>query len=71
MKKNILSINQELIIPIDPETYKRDVDYVVRTGDTLGKIAENYKVDLKKLMKDNNLKTSMIRIGEKLVIKYR
>ncbi len=71
LKNNIISINQELIIPIDPETYKRDVNYVVRTGDTLGKIAENYKVDLKKLMRDNNLKTSMIRIGEKLVIKYR
>lgn len=71
LRNNILSINQELIIPIDPETYKKDIDYTVKTGDTLGKIAANYKVDIKKLMDDNNLKTTMIRTGEKLLIKYR
>lgn len=71
LRNNILSINQELVIPIDPESYKRDVNYIVKTGDTLGKIAQSYKVDLKKLMNDNNLKTTMIRIGEKILIKYR
>ena len=71
LKSNIIRIGQQLIIPVDPENYKRDINYVVKTGDTLGKIAMNHKVDLKKLMNDNNLKTGMIKIGDKLVIKYR
>ena len=71
LKSNFLSINQELIIPIDPDIYKRPVNYTVKIGDTLAKIAQVHKIKLKKLMKDNALKTSMIRIGDKLVIKYQ
>lgn len=71
LSSNIIGINQELIIPIDPQTYKEDLNYTVKTGDTLTKIAQNFKIDLKKLMQDNNLQTSMIKIGEKLLIKYR
>lgn len=71
LKNNIIRIDQELIIPVDPQNYQKDVDYVVKSGDTLGKIARAFKVDLKKIMKDNKLKTSMIRIGEKLLIKFK
>jgi membrane-bound lytic murein transglycosylase D len=70
LKTNILSINQKLIIPIDPSMIKRDKIYFVKSGDSLGKIARFYKISLKKLMKDNNLKTSMIRIGDKIIVKY-
>ena len=71
LKTNLLSINQELIIPIDPDVYKRPINYIVKVGDTLNKIANNHKINFQKLMKDNNLKTSMIRIGDRLVINYR
>ncbi len=70
LKSNFLSINQKLIIPVDPATIKRDKIYFVKNGDSLGKIARAYKISLKKLMKDNNIKTSMIKIGDKIVVKY-
>ena len=71
LKSYMIKINQKLIVPIDPEVYKRPINYVVKVGDTLGRIAVSHKVDLKKLMNDNNLKTSMIQIGDKLVIKFK
>ncbi|MEA2049483.1 MAG: LysM peptidoglycan-binding domain-containing protein [Campylobacterota bacterium] len=71
LKSNILSINQELVIPADPETFNRPINYIVKVGDTLSKIASSHKIELKKLIKDNGLKTSMIRIGDKLVIKVK
>ena len=71
LKSNLLRINQELMIPIDPDVYKRPVNYVVKVGDTLGRIASMHNVEFKKLMKDNNLKTSMIRIGDELVINFK
>jgi len=71
LKTNILSINQHLIIPIDPDNYKRPKNYIVKAGDTLGKIAQNFKVPLKSIIKDNKLKTSMIHIGDKIVIKFQ
>lgn len=71
LKTNMLSINQELIIPIDPDVYKKSINYIVKIGDSLHKIASMHKIDLKKIMKDNNLKTSMIQIGDELVINFR
>ena len=71
LKNSRININQELIIPIDPDLYKRPINYVVKVGDSIGKIATKYSVNFKKLMKDNNLKTSMIKIGDKLVIKFK
>lgn len=70
LKSNILSINQHLVIPIDPDSYKRPKNYYVKKGDTLGKIARNFGISLKKLMKDNNLKSSVIRIGDKIVVNF-
>lgn len=71
LSSNFLKLKQELFIPIDPETYKRPINYIVKVGDTLGKIASVHKIDLDKLMKDNKLKTSTIRIGDKLVINFK
>jgi membrane-bound lytic murein transglycosylase D len=71
LKSNIIRVRQELLIPIDPDTYKTPINYTVKVGDTLGKIANAHKVKVSKLMKDNSLKTSQIRIGDKLVIKYK
>ena len=71
LKNNFLSINQELIIPINSDVYKKPIQYRVKMGDTLGKIASNYNVKSKQLMKDNNLKTSMIHIGDNIVINFK
>jgi len=71
LKSNFLRINQELTIPVDPEQYRTPFKYIVKVGDTLSSIANRYKVNFKKIMKDNNLKTSIIKTGDKLVIQYQ
>ncbi len=71
LKSNVLSINQKLIIPMDPEFAPKDDEiYIVKSGDTLSKIANDFKVDLKRLMKDNKISSSFINIGDKIVISY-
>lgn len=70
LKSNRLSINQKLIIPVAPEDLPRTPKiYLVKSGDTLAHIAKRHKINLSQLMKDNNKKTSLIRIGDKIVIK--
>ncbi|MCK5294115.1 MAG: transglycosylase SLT domain-containing protein [Arcobacteraceae bacterium] len=71
LKSNLLSINQHLIIPIDPDIYKRPKNYIIKKGDTLIQISKSFKVPLKRIMKDNNIKTSMINIGDNIVIKFK
>ena len=43
--------------------------YVVKTGDTLGKIAKQFKVTVSDIKKWNNLKSDFIRENQKLKIK--
>jgi membrane-bound lytic murein transglycosylase D len=84
LKSNMLSINQRLLIPVVKEAhfgkkrhrykYKKRYNknykiYVVKSGDTLSQIAVRNNIKMKKLMKDNNLKTAFLKIGDKLVIK--
>ena len=71
LKSNTLSINQNLRIKIDPNTYKSPKSYLVKEGDTLGEIARSFNVPMKRVMKDNYLKTSMINIGDKIVINFQ
>lgn len=42
--------------------------YIVREGDSLYKIAKSYNTTIDKIMKDNNLKTSILQIGQELFI---
>ena len=44
------------------------VDYIVKDGDYLGKIAKYYGVKVYEIKKWNNLKTSLININDRLVI---
>ena len=71
LKSNIININQELLIPLGNQIYMADKEYIVKVGDTLDKIAFQHNIKLKELMNDNNLKTSMIKIGDKIVIKHK
>ena len=43
--------------------------YKVRRGDTLSEIAEKHRISVKKLKRLNNIKSDMIRIGQKLRVK--
>jgi membrane-bound lytic murein transglycosylase D len=69
LQSNLLRIGQEIIIPLDPNYEEPVSNYVIRIGDTLSKIASTHNISLEKLMKDNDLKTSMIKVGDTLVIK--
>jgi membrane-bound lytic murein transglycosylase D len=69
LKSNKIKIGQFLMIPTRINISQKE--YIVKLGDTLSKIALKYKVNMKNLMKDNNIKTSMIKIGDKIVIKYK
>lgn len=42
--------------------------YTVRSGDTLGRIAQIYKTDVETLMEKNNLKSDLIQIGQVIKI---
>ncbi|MEO5910257.1 MAG: glucosaminidase domain-containing protein [Pelobium sp.] len=52
--------------PPEPKVVART--YKVKSGDTLGEIATKYHTTVKNLMKRNNLKSSLLQIGQKLKI---
>lgn len=57
-----------VVIPSTPKT-SNDVTYVVKAGDNLSKIANAYGTTVLKITNDNGLKTSVLQIGQKLIIK--
>jgi len=79
LKSNLLSLKQKIILPIPKDmigkikfsstNQKRGKRYVVKSGDSLYSIAKRYKIKVEKLKRDNNLKTSLLRIGDKIVIR--
>ena len=79
LKSNMLSLKQKIILPIPSEMvakvkfsknkYKTAKKYIVKSGDSLYSIAKRHKINIEKLKKDNNLKTSLLKIGDKIVIR--
>jgi len=67
LKNSLLKVGKILIIPI-PKSHKKI--YVVKSGDTILKIAKRFGVEAKKLKKWNGKRDNLIRVGEKLVILY-
>lgn len=67
-------VGQKLKIPAaKPKAEEKNVVaegeiYVVKKGDVLGTIARKHKISVAQLKKANNLKSDMIRVGQKLVI---
>lgn len=82
LKSNFLSLRQKLLLPIPEDMIKNNVNlfkaendktskrnHTVKNGDSLYSIAKKYNVDINKIMKDNNLKNSFLKVGDRLVIK--
>lgn len=65
LTSNILRINQKIVIPVLKRAKK---EYIVRHGDTLGAISRRFNVSLKALMQANNLTSTNIYPGGKIVI---
>ncbi|XOB60976.1 LysM peptidoglycan-binding domain-containing protein [Campylobacterota bacterium DY0563] len=80
LKTSRLSIKQKIVLPI-PSDMLGKVDfttfsdrkivkkYIVKNGDSLYSIAKKYKINVKKLMRDNKLKTTLLKIGDSIVIR--
>ena len=68
LSSSMLKLKQKLIIPIDKPSANSNKDYIVKRGDTLSSIANQFQIKVARLKKINQLKTSKIRIGEALTI---
>lgn len=80
LKSDNLSIGQKLIVyssgapmaqagnakPVERSTTQKT--HVVKSGETLGKIAQKYKCSVTDLKKWNNLKSTTIKVGQKLKV---
>ena len=63
-----LSIGQKLLIP-GKEIEQLDYDtYIVKSGDTLYKIANTYDTTVDNLLDINNLSTNLLSIGQKILV---
>ena len=74
LKKNSIQIGQKLKIPTNiaasnTNSSSKRITYVVKNGDTLSEIANQFKVSIKQLMSWNQLRSSSaIKTGQRLII---
>jgi LysM repeat protein len=61
-------INVEIFLSRTPSPEKEE--YIVRSGDVLAKIAHKVKSTPELIMRMNNLKSTMLRVGERLLISH-
>ncbi len=61
-------IKEELFT--EPEINKTKLIYQVKSGDYLGKIANDYQLSIAELKKLNNLTSSSIQVNQKLIVGY-
>lgn len=55
-------------VKVISSTPKKSKTYTVKSGDTLSRISQKYKVTVAALKRKNNLKSDVIRVGQKLKI---
>ena len=65
LDNDVLSINQELLVYKPKDNY---ITYIVEKGDTLYSIARKYNTTISNIADLNNLNTSILSIGQKLLI---
>jgi peptidoglycan endopeptidase LytE len=68
VKKEKAKVPQNIKLP-KPKQESQYITYIVKSGDTLGKIAKMHHVTVADLKKWNNLKSDFIRENQKLKIK--
>ena len=68
LTSSMLKIGDILKIPVIEEENKKENTYVVKSGDTLYKIAQNFDTTVSEIMKLNNLTSTMLSIGQTLEI---
>ncbi len=68
LNNNLLSIGQALKIPEVKMEEDNENVYVVKAGDTLYSIANQYGMSVDELKKLNNLTSNLLSIGQKLII---
>ena len=68
LTNNILSINQEIKIPIknieEEQQNTEFTEYIVKRGDSLYSISRTYGIPVDEIMKFNNLNTNLLSIGQ-------
>jgi LysM repeat protein len=67
LKSNLLMVGQRLQIPLDEVTSSNFV-YTVKKGDTLYSISNSYNTTVDKIMSLNNLNSTLLLIGQELLI---
>lgn len=67
LTNNTLRIGQVLKIPQITDNIQA-IEYTVKSGDTLYKIANNYNLSISELMKINNLSSNLLSVGQILKI---
>lgn len=70
LNTNLLSIGQQLIIPIieDEELQENYQIYTIKKGDTLYGIANNYNTTVNELVSLNKLNSTQLTIGQQILI---
>lgn len=68
LNSNILSIGQELVLPLKPVTEEDFVVYKIVPGDTLYSIARRYNTKVDAIKAYNNLVSNNLKVGETLQI---
>lgn len=64
-----LSVGQRLLIPNSSDVSNENYDtYIVKSGDSLYKIANQYNTTVSDVMNINNLSTNLLSIGQKILV---
>ena len=67
LNSNLLSIGQNLMIPTK-ESSNNNEFYVVKSGDSLWSISNEFGISVQQLKTINNLKSDLLSIGQKLIV---
>lgn len=78
LTSNKLALLQKIILPIPTDMVGKiklknkkisSRKYTVKNGDSLSSISRKYNIEIRKLMKDNKMKTTLLKIGDRIVIR--